>query len=85
MSEETQQRYWHAYISMPPEPARTYRNNKTLGIVAPDMDAVIEIIKREYPGAKVWTINHRGEVHHSVIDYKGGEYHDADKMNFVKH
>ncbi len=41
MDETTMMRYWHFYITLPPNSERKYKQNKYIGIVAPDINACI--------------------------------------------
>lgn len=87
MKENEYDRFWQVYITIPVPDDKKYdsrfHRNKTVGIVAPTVQAIITIIEGVYPGAVIWTIQHRGEVHHSfddfVLEHKDGWIHQQDR------
>jgi len=85
MSEDTQQRFWHVYLTSPPSSEAKWKQNKTLGIVAPTIQAAIAEALKQYPAATIWTVNHRGQVDGIAIEFIEGWYHNEDKSKGVKH
>ena len=64
-----------------PAGTRMVKRNKTLGVAAPSLGAAAQAALDAFPGADLWTIQHRGEITHSVnpIDYGLMGHHEHDK------
>ncbi len=74
-------RFWNAYITLPGEEHRYYRNT-TIGVVADTLEGVVEKVRAKYPDARIWTIQHRGPIHEGLSDMK--TLHDEDMPKQVK-
>lgn len=90
MNEPTpRSRFFHVYITLPPKEGESkYSRNLTLGVAAETLqDAVIQVEKL-YPGASIWTITHRGAIHHGILEVggiNGGcDSHDEERPKGVK-
>lgn len=67
----TETRFFHFYITV--HDANYGRPvNKTVGVVAVDVPQGLEMIENRYPGAKVWSVNHRGKVDCNIVEYDLG-------------
>lgn len=58
---EIQSRFFHAYISIPH--GQRWERNLTLGVVSQTLQEVVAKIEALYPGATIWSVQHRGPVH----------------------
>ena len=71
-------RFWQVYITLAGKEEGKFHRNRTLGVAAPDIQSAIDLVLKEYPGAAIWTVQHRGEIHHSIIEHQLGWAHNED-------
>ena len=51
-------RFFQAYIVLPPPEGSKWNVNKTVGIIAKDVDQAVRMVKEEYPDCAIWNIQH---------------------------
>ena len=77
--ERVSNRFWQVYITLAPvEGEKNYQRKRSLGVGAPTIHQAINLVLKEYPGATIWTIQHRGEINHDMAEYRLGEFHNED-------
>jgi hypothetical protein len=53
---------WAIQVTLPPDAGkgRRWTHNDTITVVAKDVESATAEVRREYPDAKVWAVNHIG-------------------------
>ena len=76
-------RFFHVFITVPSEDGSSRHHcNLTLGVIAQTLQEAVAQVVKQYPTAVIWTVNHRGPVHHGIGEFK--EFHSEDHAKGVR-